>query len=140
MILALAGAFTSGCALQTTQLAPSSAAQLQAERLVWKAPANASATIRVVRDVGFSGGGCFFGLFVNKQLAARMAPGEVIDLPVVPGELVLGVGRDPQGRGLCGTFFDSDIVNRETMIASGETKHFRMVMGPQGIDIRRSDF
>lgn len=69
-----------------------------------------------------------------------MAPGEKIDFRVASGETLLGVGRDPQGRGLCGTTFDSDVVNRETILKPGETKAFRIVAGSAGVDIRRSDF
>lgn len=127
-----------GCA--TTQLPPADAGAVPADRLLLKPAASADATIVVVRDSGFLGKGCMFGLYVNRQLAARFEAGEKATFKVPAGEVLLSVGRDPMGQALCSPGVDPTLVTRETMLKPGETKHFRLALTQGGPDIMRSDF
>jgi hypothetical protein len=131
-IAALAG----GCA--TTQVPPGQARPVPQERLL-SAPSVGQADIVVVRDSGLMGGGCYYLLSVNKAPAARMDTGEKVSLRVPAGDLLLTVGRDPDGKALCGLEPDHK-VQREFSIRAGEVKHFRMLIGNGGMDVMRSDY
>lgn len=100
-----------------------------------------SASLSVIRDAAFQGGGCYMALWINQTLAARLDTSEVAKFYVEPGELLLRVGRDPQGKGLCAIGQDHDQwVQRETLMKPGEHKTFRMTIGVNGeFDISRSD-
>jgi hypothetical protein len=93
----------------------------------------------VVRDEGFIGSACYYALHVNGILAARLAPREKVILFIPPGEILLRVGRDPLGRGLCGAGKD-EWTQRETSMKAGETKYFRMTIDANGkTDIFRTE-
>ena len=127
-----------GCATVETRLPD--AVPVPQERVLL-APTQGDASITVVRDTGFLGGGCFFALYVNKQLAARMGPEEKLTFAVQPGEVLLGVSRDPKGQALCSADTDPTRVQRETILRPGEHKVFRMALQPSGnVDLVRSDF
>lgn len=129
-----------GCA--STPVPLNEATQVSADRVIaFQSPDPArSATLTVVRDGGFApGGGCFRALWVNQVLAARLDTSEVAKFYVEPGELLLRVGRDPQGRGLCAPRQDH-WVQRETILKPGEHKAFRITTGDSGqYDIIRTD-
>lgn len=135
MALALAAA-AAGCA--TTATPPGQASPVPFERVI-AGDVQGQARIVVVRDAGMLGGGCYYMLYVNSRAVARMGPNERITTGVPPGDLLLTVGRDPQGRALCG-LEPGNKVQREFGIKAGETKHFRLAIGNGGMDIMRSDF
>ncbi|WP_156480013.1 hypothetical protein [Collimonas pratensis] len=99
----------------------------------------ASAKLIVTRDVGFIAGGCYLGLSINNVLSARLGTAETASFFVEPGELLLRVGVDPMGKGLCSV--GKDVwTQRETILRVGETKMFRMTIDANGkTDILRSD-
>lgn len=103
-------------------------------------PAGEYGTLVVTRDVGtIIGAGCYYGFSVNGVLAARMDTGDVASFRVSPGELLMRVGRDPQGNGLCGTS-QEHWTQRETILRAGETKRFRLSVDSTGKkDIQRAD-
>lgn len=128
-----------GCA--TTPMAPNEAAAVPSERLMafQEQSSEASATLIVTRDQGFLGSGCYYGFFINDILAARIDDAESAKFYVVPGELVLRSGRDPQGRALCGAG-QNEWTQRETIMRDGQTKHFRLSIDANGkTDIQRAD-
>lgn len=125
-----------GCA--TSQVSPLQARSVPADRLA-AVSSGGDAEIVVVRDAGVLGGGCYLALLANKQLVARMDSGESVRLRVPSGELLLAVAPDPEGRALCGLRKDMR-VQREFALKPGETKHFRLAVGPGGMDVMRSDF
>ena len=136
--LVLMGLF--GC--NTTPTSPSETQPAAPDRVLSfqeRSAANA-ATIVVTRDQGFTlGGGCFYALFINGTLAARFEPGETASFYVEPGEILLRVGRDPYGRGLCAVQQD-EWTQRETLMRAGETKHFRLLITTNGkADIQRAE-
>jgi len=102
-------------------------------------PRGPSGTIVVTRDRGFNGSPCYYALFINGTLAARLATSETATFYVPPGDLLLRSGRDPQGRGLCGTF-KNEWTERETILKDGEKKYFRLSIASNGkTDIERTD-
>lgn len=135
-IVLAAAALLSGCA--TTQAPPATRTTVPAAR-VMLAGAQGDAEIVVVRDAGFMGGGCFYALSVNRRPVARMDTGETLRMRVPAGDLLLAVGRDPQGKALCGLEPDHK-VQREFSLKAGETKHFRIAIGNGGLDVMRSDY
>ncbi|OUL97895.1 hypothetical protein [Paraburkholderia hospita] len=93
----------------------------------------------VTRDIGFGGSGCFYAVAINGTLAARLDVGETSRFSISPGEVLLRVGRDPQGKGLC-AFGKSEWTQRETVLRPGETKFFRLSIDVNGkTDIERGD-
>jgi hypothetical protein len=96
-------------------------------------------TIVVTRDVGIINSGCYLALRINGTLAARFDTGETARFFVAPGEVLFQAGRDPQGKGLCG--MNQDMwKQRETVLHSGETKHFRITSDTNGyVDIERGE-
>jgi hypothetical protein len=101
-------------------------------------PRGPSGTIVVTRDKGFNGSPCYYALFINGMLAARLATSETATFYMPPGDLLLRSGRDPEGRGLCGTF-KNEWTERETILKDGEKKYFRLSIDSNGkTDIERT--
>lgn len=130
----------SGCA--STPVLIDNAKHTPADRVMafQSTDATKTAELTVIRDGGFiAGGGCYMALWINQTLAARLDTSEVSKFYIEPGELLLRVGRDPQGNGLCALGQDQ-WVQRETMLKPGEKMTFRMMIGATGeFDIIRSD-
>lgn len=98
-----------------------------------------TATLTVVRDEGIVGSACYCAVYINQVLAARLDVGEFARFYVEPGEVLLRVGWDPQGKGLCGLSADN-WTQRETFLKSGEKKSFRLSIDQNAkLDIHRSD-
>ena len=75
---------------------------------------------------------------VNRVLAARIGPSERVELIVPAGELLLRVGRDPQGGGLCA--MNEQWVQRETILRPGERTTFRLSLSANGqMDVMRTN-
>lgn len=103
------------------------------------AVAGPSGTLVLTRDKGALGSGCYYGFYVNEKLAARMDNSETASFVVPTGELVLRVGGDPSGRGLCG-LSKQQWTQRETTFRDGERKFFRLSIDLNGkADIQRAD-
>jgi hypothetical protein len=104
-----------------------------------KVPMEKSGTIFVTRDQGYSGAACFYGLWIDSILSARLDVAERAKFIVPIGEHVLKAGRDPNGSVLCG-LDGATSTQRETIIREGETKYFRYILGADGVpDIQRTD-
>jgi hypothetical protein len=102
-------------------------------------PGSASGTITFVRDSGFTGRACNVGVFVNQALVARLAAAETATFKVPSGEVLLKVGRDPAGRGLCAVNGE-EWTQRETSLKAGEHKTFRVTIdGSMRADVQRAD-
>lgn len=132
--------FLNGCA--STPVSLNEAKQAPADRVIaFQSPEpKKNAILTVIRDGGLApGGGCFMALWINQALAARLDTSEIATFYLEPGEILLRVGRDPQGKGLC-AFGQDQWVQRETMLRPGEKKIFRMTTGDNGqFDIIRSN-
>jgi hypothetical protein len=128
-----------GCA--TTPVAVKDAKPISADRLLayQTGSADKTATLTVIRDEGSIGSACYYGFWINKQLAARVDVAEVAKFYVEPGELLLRIGRDPQGNGLCGVDLEN-WTQRETIMKAGMNKTFRMTIDANGkLDLMRAD-
>ena len=126
-----------GCA--TTPVSPSTAKPVASDRLFafQERTQTTNATVVVTRDKGFLGSGCYLSFFLSGTHAARFDVGETAQFHVEPGEILLRSGPDLMGQGLCG--FGQDYwMQRETTLRAGETKHFRLSIGPP-LDIQRGD-
>lgn len=86
--------------------------------------------IVVTRDAGAFGSGCYFGVFVDGEAAARIGPGEIVRFQVDSGEHLIGMGGDPAGRGLCAI---DGVPFREVQatLKPGQTRKYR-VSGDMG--------
>ncbi|HHA2385050.1 hypothetical protein ACSLC0_00135 [Stenotrophomonas muris] len=127
-----------GCA--TTPADHSTARQVPADRLVGFQSTidGPSGTLVLTRDKGYLGSGCYAGFFVNEELAARIDNSETATFTVPAGELVLRVGGDPMGRGLC-ALNKEHWTQRETTFREGEQKFFRLSIDMNGkLDIQRA--
>jgi hypothetical protein len=129
----------SGCA--TTPIPAASAKETPPARVLafQNKPNGPFGTLVITRDVGYLGGGCYNSVTLNGTLAARMDVGEKSTFTVPPGEILMRVGRDPEGKALCGTSQD-EWTQRETSIKADETKYFRLSIDANGkADIQRSE-
>lgn len=137
-LLPVAAVLITGCA--TTAVPSSQAKKVSTDRIYAYQSASVATTssLVVTRDEGFLGGGCFYGLWINDILSARLDVAETALFHLEPGEYVLRSGRDPEGKGLCG--IDSDNwTQRETLLKTGERKYFRLSIDVNGkTDIQRS--
>jgi hypothetical protein len=131
--------YVNGCA--TAPIAISEAKQSPPDRvLAFQTPtSDKTATLTMIRDEGFIGGGCYYAVSINGILAARLDPAEFVRFYMEPGEILIRYGRDPQGQGLCVPFEGLDNwTQRETFLKSGEKKSFRLTIDMNGkTDIQR---
>jgi len=86
-----------------------------------------NAIVKVIRDEGFTGGGCYWIIGINKKRAAHIDQGEQATFYVEPGDLLLEV-KINNTEGLCG-WDGSPWHPYRTTIQKGETKYFRMGIG-----------
>lgn len=97
--------------------------------------AQGTGELRVNRDVGYLGGGCFVELLIDRQVAARVGRGESASFHVEPGQHIIGIGRDNEGEGLCALAR----LRREKLVTveAGQKYTFRIVSeASSGFDIR----
>ncbi|UVL30137.1 3-isopropylmalate dehydratase [Pseudomonas donghuensis] len=96
------------------------------------------ATVTVVRESAIQAGHCFFGVYLDGQLVARLDNNEKASFHVKPGRRLVGVGSDPQGAGSCS---GNSAYRREvaTWIEIGEQQTFRIAFLPM-LDIRPSSY
>lgn len=96
------------------------------------------ATVTVVRESAIQAGHCFFGIYVDGKLVARLDNNEKATFHVKPGRRLIGVGSDPQGGGSCS---GNSAYRREvaTWIQVGDQQTFRISFQPM-LDIRPSSY
>ncbi len=125
------GLALAGCA--TTPVLPSQATAVPHSRLYafQEAATSDTGSLVVTRDHGFIGSACYYALFINDTLAARFGQSEAATFYVKPGEVLLKYGRDPKGRGLCGTDKDQ-WSTEETIVKPEQTKRFRLTIDANG--------
>jgi len=97
-----------------------------------------NATLTVVRESAIQAGHCFFGVFIDGKLVARLDNNEKATFHVKPGRRLVGVGSDPQGVGPCSgnSQFKREVA---TWIEVGESQTFRIAFQPM-LDIRPSSY
>lgn len=95
-----------------------------------QAPSKAGdARVVVVRDSGFVGGGCRFGIFVDGRRVADLARMETVTVYVSPGVRNIGAGAAANASGLCNY---NNGRERETTLTSGDERHFRLSLSAAG--------
>lgn len=129
LILSLAALALAGCASVPT--APEAAKPAPSAR-VFAGQGAGEAVVTVVRDSGVVGAACYFGVYLDGKLAARLDVGERVRFNVAPGEVLLGVSRDPQGSGGCSTQMDPVYRTVETLLKPGQEKTFRLALSLEG--------
>lgn len=66
-------------------------------------PVGPSAKVMLIRDSGIAGSACYHAVHINDTLAARIDTSESATFVVEPGKVRVRVGRDPYGKGPCGS-------------------------------------
>jgi hypothetical protein len=90
-----------GCS--STAVSPENLKPVPSDRLLaFQQPVTGGGTITVNRDHGMLGGGCYVGVTIDHQLAARIAIGETASFNLSPGMHVAGIVTDEQDDTLCG--------------------------------------
>ncbi|GLR38520.1 hypothetical protein [Pseudomonas plecoglossicida] len=137
LITAAAIAMLSGCAAAPTvgEAVPAPGNRLltlQTEDL------GKDATVTVIRESAIQAGHCFFGVFIDGKLVARLDNNEKATFYVKPGRRLVGVGSDPEGAGPCSgnSQFKREVA---TWIEVGERQTFRIAFQPM-LDIRPSSY
>ncbi|MDR6394656.1 hypothetical protein [Herbaspirillum seropedicae] len=117
-----------GCA--TSPVPMTEARDVPPERVDKSLPQAASpfGTITVVRDSGFLGQGCYFGLYIDGELVARLANSERHTVTLPAGEHILGTAA--VGRVLCAR--EDERRETATIIKPGEHKIYRISARPSG--------
>jgi hypothetical protein len=95
-------------------------------------------TVSVIREGAAQAGHCFFGIYIDGKLVARLDNNEKATFYVKPGRRLIGVGSDPQGAGPCS---GNSNYRREvaTWIQPNDVQMFRISFQPM-LDIRPSSY
>lgn len=137
LIAAAAITMLSGCASPPTvgEAVPVPSKRLLAYQVEDKGN---DAAVTVVREGAFQGGQCFFAVYVDGKLVARVDNNEKARFYLKPGRRLIGVGTDPQGSGSCSgnTAFRREVA---TWVHPGESQTFRISFLPM-LDIRASSY
>ncbi|WP_110742415.1 MULTISPECIES: 3-isopropylmalate dehydratase [unclassified Pseudomonas] len=96
------------------------------------------ASVTVLRESAIPSAQCFFAVYVDGVLAARLDNNEKASFYLKPGRHLIGVGSDPQGAGNCS---GNSGYKREvaTWVQIGESQTFRIAFQPM-LDIRPSSY
>ncbi|MNJ59041.1 hypothetical protein D3C77_547040 [compost metagenome] len=113
------------CALSACSTSPVSVSDARPSSKVYAFQINPSGpygSLTIVRDSGFVSSGCDMGIYINGQLAARLATKERATFKIPAGEVVVGAGVI--GSGLCSTAAQRR--EREVNISAGQSKRYRV--------------
>lgn len=140
MRLLIAAAITtmlSGC---TTPPALGEATIVESNRLLAHKSENRGndASVTVFRESAVPSAQCYFAVYVDGVLSARLDNNEKASFFLKPGRHLIGVGSDPQGAGNCS---GNSEYKREvaTWVQVGERQTFRIAFQPM-LDIRPSSY
>lgn len=120
----------SGCS--TTQVALQKAKEAPSDRVLAFQKVNDKGTseLIVIRDTGFAGSSCYYGVMIDQILAARLDVGEKASFKVEPGERALKIIRDPKGKGLCS--LGDDNVEKKMTLKEGEVRKYHLTLDLSG--------
>ena len=126
----IASAVLGGCAAAPAD--PSGPTDVPADRVfISQPPVNRRATLIAALDR--TDNACYVAFFVDRNLVARLAPGERVRVPVESGERTLGAASYPEGPGLCVRTKPGQ-AQHQTTVSRGENKHIRLT-GSAGGDV-----
>ncbi|WP_350017107.1 hypothetical protein ABNK63_07845 [Rhodanobacter sp. IGA1.0] len=119
-------------ACATKPVRPSEALQVPQDRLIaYQSPITGGGEITVVRDKGMTGGGCYAGIFVGGELAAKVGTGEKASFQLPAGRAV--VSAKAVGAGLCGIGAqDRGERSTEIHVESGQHRIYRLALSSAG--------
>jgi hypothetical protein len=121
--------FLTGCS--TSQVTLKNSKEVPAERiLAFQKAEPSNSEIVVIRDHGMAASGCYYGVMIDQVLAARLDVAERATFKLEPGERVLKIVRDPQGKGLCG--LGDDQIEKKLKLQPWETQKFRLSLDLSG--------
>lgn len=129
--VAVAIAILSGCA---TQAVLPNQAKLAPKERVFKYQSSQvnSAQLIIVRDSGFLGSGCYFGVYVDGERAASLNPGERVNFYLPAGEH--NIAMKGEGK-VC--IADEVPVGRDINLKPNQTKAVRLFADPSGnLDVK----
>lgn len=122
-----------GCS--SWKAAPEHIKQVPADRLLgYQQPLSQGGQLRVNRDFGGMGAGCYVAILVDRKVAARIGVGEMANFQVPVGTRVLGIGIDEMDDTLCG----KGRLRRElaVKVEAGSQQDFRIISeNRKGFDI-----
>lgn len=123
--------FLSGCATQA--VLPNQAKLAPQERIFkYQSPLADGAKLIVVRDSGFLGGGCFFGVYVDGERTATLNPGDRVNLYLPAGEH--NIAMKGEGK-VC--IADEVPVGRDINLKPNQIKAVRLFADPSGnLDVK----
>ncbi len=112
-----------GCATSPTI---SESSPIPADRLLLKSNVDHkdSAEIVVIRDRSIAGSSCYYAVYIDDQLAARIGSEEKATFKVSPGTKQLKVKRDPLGDTLCAS--GDDMTEEAITLKGAEKKVFQL--------------
>ena len=125
-LLALTGCGTKAVSLEKASPTPSS--RLLAFQ---NADHPGNSRVTVIRDKGFGKAGCYFEIYLNETMAARIDKSEKATFYLAPGPLLLAVGPDLKGPILCG-YDPGNSKQIKTTLRSNEEKVFRISFSAGG--------
>lgn len=105
---------------------PENLKPIPVERLLgWQQAGEGYSELVVDRDIGVMGGGCYVAFLIDRQVAARIAVGEVASFQIPAGEHIVGITTDAQGELFC----SKGRLQRELRIdaPAGQRQHLRIV-------------
>ena len=85
----------------------------------------------VIRDKGWVGSGCYYGVMIDQVLSARIDVSEQASFHLEPGAYILKFVRDPQGRALCG--YGNEKTEKQITLQAQETQKYRLTTDLTGI-------
>lgn len=131
VFVTVAIATLSGCATQA--VLPNQAKLAPKERVFkYQSPQVNSAQLIVVRDNGFLGGGCYFGVYVDGERSASLNPGERVNFYLPAGEH--NIAMKGEGK-VC--IADEVPVGRDINLKQSQTKAVRLFADPSGnLDVK----
>lgn len=88
------------------------------------------AELTVTRDQGIAASSCYYAVFIDGVLSARMDVSEQATFKLRPGKRSLKITRDPLGAGLCSLGDDS--VEKEIVLESSQKSHVRLSLDLSG--------
>jgi hypothetical protein len=91
---------------------------------------SSSAELVVWRDNSLSGSSCFYAIYLDDKLAARVASSEKVSFKLSPGKVNLKVSRDPMGEGLCS--YGDDSIEKLIGLKGSDKKYIQLSMGISG--------
>lgn len=113
------------CALSACSTSPVSVSDAKPSSKVYAFQINPTGpygSLTVVRDSGFVSSGCDMAIYIDGQLAAKLATKEKATFKIPAGEVVVGAGVT--GSGLCSTAAQRR--EREVTIQAGQSKRYRV--------------